>query len=450
MATTIARTKPAARAKKSKSAATANTSSAKKKSGARPGTPLSSTVPREVLVRMYNVGFGDCFLVEFPKGATDVTRVLIDCGSIAAASMKMTDIVDTILGDVKDADGKSRIDVVVCTHRHADHISGFANPAWKDLEVKEVWFPWTEDPRDPDAKQIRESQTRLAMALESQWKAKLAASPGNPEYDQWLAMALNARGNQGAMDMLHEGFKSKPKRFFLSSDGSPTPVGTDALQNVSAYVLGPSKDKDVIRDMDPPAGTTYLRQTARATGNQGPFEPFGDGWPIDASSYTWGSLLVSALDEARLNKASSEWDPAITVALEKAVNGTSLVLAFEIDDAVLFFPGDAQWGTWDKILDSSKTVELLSWAKFWKVGHHGSHNATPKDFVSGTLAPFCCAMMSTKAGKWASIPRSGLIDALRAKGIPLARSDEVPPAPVKPFLRNDPSFVETRIPLGAK
>jgi len=398
---------------------------------------------------MYNVGFGDCFLVEFPKGATDVTRVLVDCGSIAAASMAMTDVVDTILADVRDADGKSRIDVVVCTHRHADHISGFANPAWKDLEVKEVWLPWTEDPKDLDAKQIRESQTRLAMALESLWKAKLAASPGNSDYDQWRAMALNARGNQGAMDMLHEGFKSLPRRLFLSSDGSPNPVDTKALPNVSAYVLGPSKDKDVIRDMDPPAGTTYLRQTTGASGNQAPFEPFGDGWPIESSGYNWGFLLVSPDDQARLKKASSEWDPAITVALEKAVNGTSLVLAFEIDDVVLFFPGDAQWGSWNKLLSSPKSVELLSRAKFWKVGHHGSHNATPIDFVAQTASPACCAMMSTKTGKWASIPRAGLIDAIKAKGIPLARSDEAPAAPVKQFLRKDPSLVEMRIPLGA-
>lgn len=407
----------------------------------------SKPLKRSVLVRMYNVGFGDSFLVEFPNDLGDVTRVLIDCGSIAAASLKMTDLVDRILDDVRDADGRARIDVVVCTHRHADHISGFASSVWKDLVVKEVWFPWTEDPVDPLAKQIREAQTKLAMVLTSHWQAKLAASTGDTESDQWLNIALNARGNASAMDMLHTGFKSKPKRLFLSSDGSPVAVATSALPNVSAYVLGPSKDKDVIRDMDPPAGTTYLRQFSGESQSSEPFEPFGDGWPIEAARYFWGALTVTSLDAERLRKASTEWDPAITVALEKAVNGTSLVLAFEIDDTVLFFPGDAQWGTWNKLLGSSESVDMLSRAKFWKVGHHGSHNATPIDFVTKTASLGCCAMMSTKTGKWESIPRAGLVNAIRGKGIPLARSDEVPTAPLKPFFREDPTMVEARFPL---
>ena len=39
----------------------------------------------------------------------------------------------------------------------------------------------------------------------------------------------------------------------------------------------------------------------------------------------------------------------LAATLEKSVNGTSLVLLFKIGRAVLLFPGDAQWGTWDEI-----------------------------------------------------------------------------------------------------
>jgi len=402
---------------------------------------------------MYNVGFGDCFLIEFPAAGGEVARVLIDCGSVAVSSLGMSEVVSKIIADVKDGDDKARIDVVVCTHRHADHVSGFADAAWRDVEVKEVWFPWTEDPKDNDAKSIREKQSGLAKALELHWGAQLAAAgqPGGQararaEINQWREIALNALSNDRAMTMLHGGIRSKPRPLYLASDGAPMQVKTKALPGVSAYVLGPSRNRDVIRDMDPPPGETYLRQLSGASEDGGAFEPFGDDWPIEPSMYQWSEGIISEGDRNAMQRAGSQWDPAITVALEKAVNGTSLVLVFEIEDAVLFFPGDAQWGTWKAILSDEKAAELLSRAKFWKVGHHGSHNATPQGFVSNTVSRACCAMMSTKVGKWDSIPRRPLLQAIQEKGIALARSDEPKTDAQPPFFWRQ-SCVETKIPL---
>jgi hypothetical protein len=67
-------------------------------------------------------------------------------------------------------------------------------------------------------------------------------------------------------------------------------------------------------------------------------------------------------------------------------NNTSLVLAFELTDSkeVLLFVGDAQignWQSWTNVKFSDPDVnaaELLSRTVFYKVGHHGSHNATLK------------------------------------------------------------------------
>src|SRR6185503_8199823 len=56
-------------------------------------------------------------------------------------------------------------DVVVATHRHKDHISGFGNAKWNAVEVKEVWMPWTEDPTDAEGRKIRDIQSALALAL---------------------------------------------------------------------------------------------------------------------------------------------------------------------------------------------------------------------------------------------------------------------------------------------
>ena len=51
---------------------------------------------------------------------------------------------------------------------------------------------------------------------------------------------------------------------------------------------------------------------------------------------------------------------ALAVSLEKAVNGTSLMLAFECGDQMLLFPGDAQWGTWDRAIADPAKKRLLA------------------------------------------------------------------------------------------
>lgn len=82
----------------------------------------------------------------------------------------------------------------------------------------------------------------------------------------------------------------------------------------------------------------------------------------------------------------------MAIALTGHINNTSLVLAFELgeDGPVLLFPGDAQAGSWAswsglkwdvRYRDHTRQVtgaDLLRRVVFYKVGHHGSHNATIK------------------------------------------------------------------------
>ncbi len=112
------------------------------------------------------------------------------------------------------------------------------------------------------------------------------------------------------------------------------------------------------------------------------------------------------------------------MAIEQAVNGTSLMLVFEIGQAVLLFPGDAQWGTWDNAIRTARP--LLERTTFLKVGHHGSHNASPRTFVEHVLGADFTAMVSTRPTKiFKQIPRLPLLEALVAKQAApaLARSD---------------------------
>ena len=158
--------------------------------------------PSEVSIRTYKVGFGDCFLVTFFY--PDKNRsVLIDFGSTGlpkdAGAGRMMEIAKDIRSFV-DANCGGELLAVVATHRHKDHISGFAGDTGaliEDLKPEIVLQPWTEDPvalREAKSatagagaslsapKRVAGMQNHYLMALENMnefSRAALAAAEAN-------------------------------------------------------------------------------------------------------------------------------------------------------------------------------------------------------------------------------------------------------------------------------
>jgi hypothetical protein len=69
--------------------------------------------------------------------------------------------------------------------------------------------------------------------------------------------------------------------------------------------------------------------------------------------------------------------------LDKAMNNTSLILLFRIGSKSFLFPGDAQGENWAYALSRQEWRRLLADVDLYKVGHHGSLNATPKTLWEG-------------------------------------------------------------------
>lgn len=382
-----------------------------------------------VTIRMYNVGFGDCFLITVPSGTRPVT-ILIDCGTHSSSTGTRTarDAAPQIVKDLSKGGRKARIDIVVATHRHKDHVSGFElRELWDGVEVGEVWLPWTENPRDQVATRLRERMSRSALALDE-------ARQLMPASDS-LALAAtiieNSLRNDSAMSTLHEGFLGSPRKRFLSAD--PKPLDVEALPNVKVHVLGPSRDPKVIRDLEPPSAESWMRIAEAAPESDEGHRPFDSDWAISWDDFqateefkdlrpggqVVGAIRRAAADEVLLAAAS----------LEKAVNGTSLMLLFEIGDLLLLFPGDAQWGTWNAVLDDADRRRLLQRTTFYKIGHHGSHNATPKAFIDDVLPRGTWAVLPfAPVSIWPSIPHVPLLQALEAKKTRVLRSDAPPEA----------------------
>jgi hypothetical protein len=307
-------------------------------------------------------------------------------------------------------------------------------------------MPWTEDMEDPLARTIREKQSKKAGHL-----TLALAAADSPQARLAFALADNALTNFEAMKTLHHGFKHAAPRRFYPRPAGPLVLEPAFLPGVRVHVLGPTRDAEVIRDMNPPEGESYLRAAAvTQSGESTDPPPFTKDWEVaDGDLDERDRQLVAGLGDV---------DPlAVAVALEKAVNGTSLVLAFEVGRALLLFPGDAQWGTWKAMLDNPDVVELLGRTTFLKVGHHGSHNATPVDFVDGLAAardarahpPNLWAMVSTRTMEmWPEIPRKPLLDALGGVTKRLARSDLTGAPKPTGFTAFDDHVVEAKVPFA--
>jgi len=410
-----------------------------------------------VRIRMYNVGFGDAFLIFVPSG-TGTGKILVDCGSISSGGVAIEDVVRQIIADAKDPDGVPRIQVVVATHRHRDHVSGFASGRWKQVEVGEVWLPWTEDPDDPKAAEIRHTQSGLAVALASRAMRGMRNALGarSAEAGVHESLALNAVTNEAAMNTLHSGFGGSPKRRFLPVKDTVNQEFTPAgLPSVTVHVLGPSRDPKIIQDMDPPTGKSYLWMIENGSGSEGGdsrkvkyLRPFPEMPNLRSPKNALGraSGLLLAKEKKLLRGIGSETESAIAVALDQAVNGTSLMLVLRVGSASLLLPGDAQWGTWNAALGSAKAVALMKQTTFYKIGHHGSHNATPKPFVEQTIGRNFWAMVSTKTRQmWPNIPKTELLAALRLRTELLARSDQMNKAPTG-FVKVGPFTLEAKVP----
>jgi hypothetical protein len=129
---------------------------------------MSSDVPRgaerlrpavdSVALRLYRQGLGDCFLLAFPRTAGDPFYLLIDCGVIHGTP-EPSRVMEGLVRDIAAATG-NRIDLLIITHEHWDHVSGFvqAEKLWRSLNIhiETIWMSWTEDMSIPLALQLKQ------------------------------------------------------------------------------------------------------------------------------------------------------------------------------------------------------------------------------------------------------------------------------------------------------
>ncbi len=414
--------------------------------------------PSSVTIRMYNVGFGDCFLLTFGY-ARHERYVLIDYGSTAAPKGVRTSYMVEVAQDIKNR-CKGKLDVLVETHRHRDHISGFTTQGEAtgkiiaSLEPDHLIQPWTEDPDakpnaltattslrkngKPDAKQLTshflgslEDMHRVAGAVD-QIARSGAIYAGLETRKQLAFLGQNNLKNLSAVNNLIAMGK-KGEAHYVNAGMQLNSL----LPGVRITVLGPPTLKQ---------SETIRTQRAKDADEFWQFRSFWASQQVAANAMT--KPRKTGLPPAFAGRPNAAHPPSvrwfigqsqrihadqtleIVRDLDDVMNNTSVILLLEIGNRKLLFPGDAQIENWAYALQNKKWCELLKDVNLYKVGHHGSLNATPKslwrlfrhkgdEHVHDRLETLC----STKAGKHGSpksgteVPRTVLVKELQANSI---------------------------------
>jgi hypothetical protein len=451
-----------------------------------------------VRVRMYRQGLGDCFLITFAKqSGSEKFHILIDCGVL-----KGTNDAGKILTDVaKDiaATTENRLNLVIATHQHWDHLSGFhqARPVFDQIRIDEVWMAWTEDKTNPltrkleRAKQnalrlIRAGLTKRSLPSES---SALAGVEGLLGFYGERSGAAKSETTETALDYLRDRVKNaKGVKYRRPGEG---PLKLDGVSIASIYVLGPPEDESLIRRVNPTrAKETYeLRvglsgeflglaaaldplpdATAAAEEAERHF-PFSREHRRTSKDPEFGLFFNNTYEnkDERWRRIDDDWLAAVgqlALQLDNATNNTSLALAIELDSGeVLLFPADAQvgnWTSWEKL--SWKSTEnsgerqvtlanLLARTVLYKVGHHGSHNATVKrpgleQMTSDDLVAFIPVDKTTARAQGKSgweMPARGLYKRLKEAAhnrVVLSDRKEEPPAGLPAHVRVAEGYID--------
>lgn len=453
--------KKSATSKRAGTSKTRQTVPRKKTPVSRSGTASSNgaaTSKGSLRVRMYRIGFGDFFLFTVPT-KSGPQHILIDCG-VHAANIGS---IDSCVKDMVQETG-GKLALVIATHYHADHLSGFATHYndFAKFEVGAVWITNRLDPGNSAASKFQAQLTSVANQLQMKLGARTDQESLNALDKVQNALGVAGGGNGGsnakALKLLTGGFSNKPPVYYYQ--GGDEPELPDSLKGaLTAQLLGPApKDSGGTFSGTDNKSEQYLAAAGdEGLPDTGVFGPFGNEWIAKATDYpsvAFNGYRTAAQIESRQNGAPAQLESALKAAqpdsllavadaLDGTLNNQSLVVLFTCNGKKLLFVGDAQWGNWSYWLYgkavtgqdpgiTSTAKAILSSIDFYKVGHHGSTNANPIPAVTA-ISGKCAAMCSTATGAYGSpakkteVPRTALMDALEKQtGNKMIRSDWIP------------------------
>lgn len=355
----------------------------------------------DLVVRAYNVGFGDAVLVSVPErtnGGEETRHLLFDVGNLLAGDGNDDKVFTGVVQDIADRSGGT-VDLYVMTHEHLDHVQGLlaAKRAGVELTARHVWLTGSAHPdyytTHPDA---RVKKRILELALEDAHRIVQAAP------DPWLEMMI--RNNSTMLPPGALGLKTSDYVDHLRGiaplaqthyvDRTTDLAGKHPFREATVRVLAPEEDTSSYYGRGGPRFTAAATEAgAAATESETP-----EGLSVPPAGVDPGAFFD--LQTARRGSTRRQ-----IREIDKANNNTSVVVELEWRGWRLLFAGDAELRSW-------KTMHAngLKPVHFVKISHHGSHNGTYDELFDDLMPQQSPdgrerhALVSTHDGDWDSIP----------------------------------------------
>lgn len=388
-----------------------------------------------VKIRMYNTGsVGDCLLLLFQQNGKTTFTMLIDCGGYKTSKDAVTKCVNDIITNLNTDPDTNRpyIDLVLLTHEHEDHASGFnlGRDLFNSIDFKQVWMSWVEDDTDPLAKELYRQKGKKVKALTNalvkhQKKLQGMSTASGSALNRALNLrkkkvadtleilrfesgepdkrATNRLKISDAMKYVKDKSKLKSKAKMFKKPGQVI-ADLPGAEGVKFLILGPPYDQDLSGIKNDEDSTEIFKLSKQLTGMKNELfmaaldsaatnnfsSPFSKRYQVNDKDKAAFHKMYNGHD-MKWRQIEEDWldsSDELAIAITSYVNNTSLAIAIELPgEKVLLFPADAQSGNWKSWHDKPVAAalkknggknadDLLKDTVFYKVGHHGSHNGT--------------------------------------------------------------------------
>ena len=360
-----------------------------------------------ITLRAYNVLFGDALLVSWDE-ADGVHHAWIDFGNF---HNDPNAVFEKVYNDVLQRTA-GKLDLLVITHRHLDHMEGFFSLRKRfktDFTIERLWHA-----------HVTPTLDHVFEIAERTIRNRLPASIPDSDTDIGRAFRNNfgAQGDkirQQMADILNEIGVPSSRVFKIHRGVDLKPALPPGLKRLGIEVFGPEQDSN-----------RYLQPLEHALQARGVFisavngrvkvtkeDPFDGARAVKFKK----SALAGLADVARLRRQLQTGGLSVLAAVDTTRNNTSIVMRLTHGSARVLLVGDAEEMSWEIMRKNGAPLN----ANMIKVGHHGSINASPEwsfKAVMPTKLASNAAVISTDDDRFTGeneVPKDSVLKGWRAR-----------------------------------
>lgn len=357
-----------------------------------------------ITLRAYNVLFGDALLLSWKEDDGE-HHAWVDFGNFHNDANA---VFEKVYGDVLLRTG-GKLDLLVITHRHLDHMEGFYSlrkKFKKDFQIERLWHA-----------HVTSTVDHVFEIAERALRGMLPASipDGDGEIGRMFRNNFGAKGDKIRNQMkaiFSEAGVPASRVFKIHRSMDLKNALPPGMKKLKIEVLGPEQNSK--RYLEPIEHALRARGIAvsSARGRRPRVtreDPFHGARAVKFAK----SELRGLADFARLRRQLQTGGLEVLAAVDTTRNNTSIVMRLTHDDSRrLLLVGDAEEASWEIMRKNGATFT----AKVMKVGHHGSINSSPPwsfKKVMPTKLAGNAAIISTDETRFTGeneVPKDSVID----------------------------------------